>query len=132
MLVFFRMGRIFKSFLFSIVALFGAAQLIEGFSFNNDLATLVMAAVVFGIVNSFLKPILKLVTLPFNIATFGLFSSIINIILLYITINVVPGLSIAAFTIPPLEIKLPLVYSPLTRSLQLISLSWVLSFLPQL
>ncbi|NIN91396.1 phage holin family protein, partial [bacterium] len=56
----------FKSFLFSIVALFGAAQLIEGFSFNNDLATLVMAAVVFGIVNSFLKPILKLVTLPFN------------------------------------------------------------------
>lgn len=103
MLGFFRMGRILKSFLFSLIALFGAAQIIGGFSFNNDLTTLVVAAIVFGIVNSFLKPILKLITLPFTILTLGLFSSVINVVLLYLTIQVVPGLSINAFTFPGLS-----------------------------
>lgn len=107
------MKRVLKSFLFSTIALFGSAQIIEGFSFGNDPTTLVVAAVVFGVVNSFLKPILKLITLPFNLMTFGLFSVLINVALLYLTVQIVPGLSVEAFYFPGMEIKLPFEYANL-------------------
>lgn len=104
------MKNILKSFLFSLVGLFGAAQLIEGFSFGNDIVVLVFAAVVFGVVNSFLKPVLKLISLPLNLITFGLSSFLINAALLYLTIQAVPGLLIEAFRFPGLEIALPSQY----------------------
>lgn len=107
------MKRVLRSFLFSVIALFGTAQIIEGFSFGNDPTTLIVAAVVFGVVNSFLKPILKLITLPFNLMTFGLFSFLVNAALLYLTIQIVPGLSITAFHFPGLEIKFPFGYANL-------------------
>lgn len=113
MLLSFRMKNIFKPFLFSLVALFGAAQIIEGFSFGNDIAVLIFAAIVFGIANSILKPILKLITLPFNLITFGSFSFLINTVLLYLTIRVVPGLLIEAFRFPGMEISLPSQYPDL-------------------
>jgi len=113
MLPSFRMRNIFKSFLFSLVALFGATQIIEGFSFGNDIAVLIFAAGVFGVVNSFLKPILKLIALPLNLITLGSFSFLINAALLYLTIQVVPDLLIEAFRFPGLEISLPFQYPDL-------------------
>lgn len=44
--------------------------------------TLLALAVVFGVVNAFLRPIAKLVSIPLNIATLGLFSVVLNAVLL--------------------------------------------------
>jgi len=50
-----------------------------------------LAAVVLGLVNTFIKPLLKLLTLPLNVMTLGLFSIVINTFMLYIVSWVVPG-----------------------------------------
>lgn len=47
-------------------------------AFNGDWAALLVLAAVFGIVNTFLKPILRLVALPINLLTFGLFGLALN------------------------------------------------------
>lgn len=99
------MRNILKSFLFSFIALFGAAHVVEGFSIGNDVAALASGAIVFGTVNSFLKPILKLVALPLNLITLGSFSFVINAVLLYLTVQIVPDFLITAFRLPGLEIS---------------------------
>lgn len=113
MLLFIRMRRILKSLFYGFIALFGAAQLSKGFSYGSDITILVFAAVVFGVVNSFLKPVLKLIALPFNMLTFGLFSLVVNAALLYLTTWVVPGLTIAGFRFSGLTINLPFNYPDL-------------------
>lgn len=100
-----RMKGIFKSFLFSLIALFGAAKLIGGFSFSDDPAALILAAIILGAVNLFIKPLLKLVTLPLNLITLGSFSLLLNTALLYFIVQIVPGLLAEAFLFPGFEVS---------------------------
>ena len=67
------------------VALYVAAWAISGVSYGNDWWSLLIAAVVFTVVNMFVKPILTILSLPFIIVTFGLFLFLLNILMLYIT-----------------------------------------------
>jgi putative membrane protein len=59
--------------------------------------TLLVIAVVWGILTIIIKPILILLTLPINILTLGLFTFVINAVLLLITSNIVPGFRIEGF-----------------------------------
>jgi putative membrane protein len=112
-LVFLRMKRILKSLVYGFIALFGAAQISKGFSYGNDVTVLIFAAVVFGMVNSFVKPILKAVTLPFNLLTLGFFSLVINAALLYLTTRIVPGLAVTGFHFSGLTVGFPFGYPDL-------------------
>lgn len=91
--------------LFSLTALYGAAWIIKGFSFGNDITVLIIAAFVFGAVNSFIKPIFKLITLPLNLVTFGVSSLLVNTALLYLTVQIVPGLTVAPFRFSGLDVE---------------------------
>lgn len=51
--------------------------------------TLLIVALVFGVVNSFIRPIARLVSIPLNIATLGLFSVVLNAALLLLVAFVV-------------------------------------------
>lgn len=50
-----------------------------------------LAAIVLGLVNTFIKPLITLLTLPLNVMTLGLFSIVINTLMLYIVSWIVPG-----------------------------------------
>ena len=50
-----------------------------------------IAAGVFGLVNTIVKPILFVLTLPFTILTLGLFLFVLNMIMVWITVALVPG-----------------------------------------
>jgi len=63
----------------------------------EDLTVLVLAALVLGILNAFLRPVLILLTLPMNILSLGLFTLIINAFILYASSKMVPGFEIASF-----------------------------------
>jgi putative membrane protein len=52
-------------------------------------------AIVLGVLNVFLKPLLVILTLPVTILTLGLFSFVINIALVYLAAYVVPGFEIS-------------------------------------
>ena len=80
----------------SAVAVLIAAYIIPGVSVDGFLIALVVA-VVLAIVNTFIKPIITVLTLPINIVTLGLFSLVIAALMVLLTDFVVPGFEVAGF-----------------------------------
>ena len=72
------------------------SYLVPGFNFV-DLWTAIVAAVVIGIVNTFIKPVLQIVALPISIITFGIAAFLINVFLLWGVSFIVPGFEIESF-----------------------------------
>jgi len=60
-------------------------------------STLVFAALVLGILNAWIRPILIFITLPLNLITLGLFVLVINVFLLWLTATIVPGMAVYGF-----------------------------------
>lgn len=79
----------------SIVAILIAAQLIPGVDIT--LLASVLLAVVLGLINLFLKPIINLLTLPLNILTLGLFSLVVNALLIMLASTFIEGLVVNGF-----------------------------------
>lgn len=72
------------------VALWVAAWLLSGISFGegkfgSKFATIILVAIVFGLVNAVVKPIAKLLSFPFIILSLGLFTFIVNAFMLQLT-----------------------------------------------
>src|SRR5215471_6731363 len=82
---------------FNVAALFIAAWLLSGFSYGNDWWSLLIAAIVFTLVNAFVKPILAILSIPFIIVTLGIFYFLINVGMLYLTDWVVPDFELRTF-----------------------------------
>jgi len=79
------------------LAVFVSAELLPGVSIDN-LYTAFLVAVVLGIINTFLKPILLILTLPINLFTLGLFTLVINAGLIMLTDKIVgSGFSVDGF-----------------------------------
>lgn len=78
------------------VAIVAAAYLIEGIEVRNFLAAL-FAAALLGILNALFRPILILLTLPINILTLGLFTFVINALLLMMVSGVIGGFAVNGF-----------------------------------
>jgi len=66
----------------NMVALLVAATLVPNISLTDQWVQLAIVAIVFGLVNAFVRPIVKLFTLPLTIATLGLFTLVINTLML--------------------------------------------------
>jgi putative membrane protein len=66
-------------------ALWAAVRLVPGVSFTGDWRLLLVVALVFGVLNASLKPLLMILTLPFLLVTLGLFTFVVNAFLLWMT-----------------------------------------------
>ncbi len=80
----------------NVFALIVVAEIIPGFTFAT-LWDAVVAAVVIGVMNTFLRPVLQIIALPITILTFGIAAFLINVALLWLTHMIVPGFTIASF-----------------------------------
>jgi putative membrane protein len=78
------------------LAFYITAYVVPGFSISGWQSLLVVS-VVWGILSILVKPILIILTLPINILTLGIFTFVINAVLLQITASIVPGFYIASF-----------------------------------
>lgn len=76
-------------------ALWVASYFIAGIHFEGSWQGLVGVALVFGVVNTFIKPVLTVVSLPVQLLTLGLFTFVINALLLMLTAWVAASLGIA-------------------------------------
>jgi putative membrane protein len=76
---------LFVRWLFNAAALFIASWLLSGVSYGDDWWSLFLAAIVFTIVNMFIKPVLTILSIPFIVVTLGLFYLLLNVLMLYIT-----------------------------------------------
>lgn len=79
------------------VAIYIAAKIVPGFTLSeeNGFVSLITAGFILGLINFFIKPILKLVSFPLILFTFGLFTIIINIAMLLLLDYFIPELTIS-------------------------------------
>ena len=84
-------------FVGNLAALWVACAIFDDMTYGDSFGVLVLAALVFTIVNFFIKPILAILSIPFIIVTFGLFLLVINIAMLALTEWIVSGFSIDGF-----------------------------------
>jgi putative membrane protein len=73
------------SLLINAAALWVATRVVDGISFTGDVPTLLVVALIFGVLNVVVRPVLKLLTCPFIILTLGLFTFVLNAVMLLIT-----------------------------------------------
>ena len=71
--------------LINAAALWVATKLVSGITYTGDGVSLLGVALVFGVLNVLIKPLLFLVSLPFVILTLGLFTLVLNAIMLMLT-----------------------------------------------
>lgn len=84
--------RLILRLLISAVVIFGVASLSDGILLEVDgFTSALLAALVLGLVNTFIKPIIKLLALPVTIVTLGLFSLVIDMFMLYVVAWIVDG-----------------------------------------
>lgn len=80
----------------SAMAVFAAAYILPGVHVENFTAAIV-AALVIGIFNAVLKPILLILTLPITIISLGLFTFVIQAFLIMLADQLVPGFTVDGF-----------------------------------
>lgn len=83
--------------LINAAALWAAGELIGGIDLDGDFWTILLVALIFGLVNTFIKPLLKLLSFPVIILTLGLFALVINAAMLALTAQFTDALSVKDF-----------------------------------
>lgn len=71
--------------LINAAALWVAIRFVPGIAFEGDWPRLFGVALLFGVLNAIIRPILFILTLPFLIVTLGLFTFILNAFMLWLT-----------------------------------------------
>lgn len=88
------LGRIVFSVVSNMVALLAASAFVPDFSVTSDFAALAGAAAILAALNLLLRPILKLFFGPLMVLTLGLFTVVVNGLLLYVLDIVSPAVTI--------------------------------------
>jgi putative membrane protein len=78
------------------LAILGTAYILPGTVVSN-FGTALLTSVVLGLVNAFIRPIFIFLTLPLNILTFGLFTLVINALMVMLVSAIVPGFKVRDF-----------------------------------
>ncbi len=84
------------SLLVNAFAVFVADYILPGVQVDSFL-TAIIIAVILGVVNTFIKPILLFLALPITIITFGLFAFVINALIILAVAAIVPGFVVNGF-----------------------------------
>ncbi len=71
-----------------------AQRYVPGVEFTGSLQALALAGVILGILNCFIKPLLKIITFPLKILTLGLFGLVINMFIVWVADIIFPELII--------------------------------------
>lgn len=91
------MKTLLRYFLINLLALWVTAWIVPGFVFDGGAITIIKAAIVFTVINLIAVPILKILLLPLNLLTLGLFSWVVNVLALYFLVRLVPNLHLSSF-----------------------------------
>ncbi len=108
------MNGIFLRWLILTVAIIVTSYLLNGIQVSGFFPAF-FAAAILGILNAFFRPLLLLLTLPLNVLTLGLFTFVINAIMLMMASGVIPGFEVHGF------------WSAVFGSLLISIISWLLT-----
>jgi putative membrane protein len=90
------MIRLFLHWILNAVALLVVSHFVEGFQVSGFVSALI-AVIIIGLLNATLGLLLKIITLPLGILSFGLFFLVINAVILWFSSKFVPGFAVTTF-----------------------------------
>lgn len=95
------MKSLIRSFLMHLLILWITPQMFVGaFSIHGNISVLLTASLVFTLLHIALRPILSLLLLPMSLATFGVASLLVHVIVLYVLMIVIPEITISSWHFP--------------------------------
>jgi putative membrane protein len=77
-----------------VLGLFLAKEFVPGVEITDSYQTLLLCGLFLGLMNTFIRPVLNLITLPLRLITFGLFSLVINMAIIWVIDILFPELII--------------------------------------
>lgn len=91
------MKTLLRYLLINTVSLYITTEVIKGLSYTGGFKTLIIGGAAFTVINFLLIPLLKILLLPLNLLTLGIFAWATNVLALYALTNVVPQFRLAPF-----------------------------------
>ena len=82
------MTKFILRWMINIVAIYAAILIVPGINLQSGLVSVLWLALILGLVNAFVRPLLKLLTCPLILLTLGLFTLLINTFLFWLTSQV--------------------------------------------
>ena len=79
------------------VGLVAAARFVDGIALTDSIGGILIVALIFGVVNALIRPILTVLSIPFILITMGLFTLVINAVMLSITSGLSGNLAVDGF-----------------------------------
>ena len=92
------MGRFFIRTIATSLAVLLAAYLLKGVEINNTITALIVALAL-GLLNTFVKPLLVLLTIPITVLTLGLFLLVINVLIVLFVDDLVTGFAVSSWLV---------------------------------
>ncbi|MCA9351496.1 phage holin family protein [Patescibacteria group bacterium] len=80
-----------------LVVYYVLPYLIDGITIDGG-RTAIIAALLFAVINFAVKPVLRVITMPLNLLTFGLFGLGVNVLLFWFVASIIDGFAVANFT----------------------------------
>lgn len=94
------MKTLLRYILINLTSLYATTQFVPGLTYSGGFKTLLIGALAFGAINIILVPLLKILLLPLNLFTLGLFAWVTNVLALYALTTVVSGFRLVPYHFP--------------------------------
>lgn len=120
------MKTLLRHFLINLTALWVVSATLPGLSYTGGLKTLAQGALGLMLLNMTVVPLLKIMFLPLNLLTLGLFAWVINVVALYLLITIIPQIELIPYNFPGMELG-GVIIPPLSLNILLVAI--IASFL---
>lgn len=84
-------------YLGTVAAVYLTVSIVSGITVAGGWTTILLVALVWSVITMVIRPVLRILTLPITILTFGLFSFILNALLFWAMTLIVPNFAVAGF-----------------------------------
>ena len=89
-----------RNYLINLVVLWGTTEIFPGLTYDGGFQSLLIGALGITGMNIIIIPLLKVVFLPLNILTLGVFTWVINVIALYLLVTILPQFQLVPYDYP--------------------------------
>lgn len=97
------MKTLLRYYLINLTSMYVTTIIIPGLTFSGGVKTLLVGGLVFSVINFLMVPLLKILFLPLNLLTLGLFAWLINVLALYALTTLVSGFNLTPYHFPGLD-----------------------------
>jgi len=99
------MKALLRYFLINLASLWATTEIIKGLTYDGGVKSLLIGAVVFTVINFLLVPLLKILFLPLNLLTLGVFAWLTNVVALYVLTSFLPNFKLMPYSFPGYDLQ---------------------------